>query len=174
MKNLFILALLCLFAVKAYSQGCDGNIQSSINVAEEPGLSPNRHFMWGRATKLIADAHGCNDNMEEYGGGGAMTAMIYTTSWGGGIVLPGTANINGTLHNLQNGTYNSGYDLYSQWLAIDAVAEFIKQSYPSYIDAQGRFIIDVNVPCRKDGALHNNQFTYYHHTLIVWTDYRIN
>lgn len=173
MKNLILLYFVVSAVMRLYAQ-CDGDIQGYINVAEEPGLSPNRHFMWGRATKLLADSHGCNDNMEEYAGGGDMTAMIYTTTWGGGFILPTTANIDGTLWNVHNGSFNSGYDPYSQWLAIDAVAELVKQSYPNYIDAQGRFIIDIVVPCRVDGIFHNNQYTYYHLDLIVWTDYRVN
>lgn len=169
MKNIILLfAMVMPFISMAQ---CDGDIYATFNVAEEPGYDPNTHFMWGKAVHLLDDHWDCKDQMEEYDGGGQAQLRLYTWSMSGGVSVPANANINGQSWNLHNGTYNSGYDLWSQWVAIDGIAEYVKANYPNYLDNLGRFWCEIWVPIRKSGL--NNQYTYYHLYLGIWTDYRV-
>lgn len=171
-KSILLLCLPLLFINKVSGQGCDDDIQTVFNLSEGAISGAHVVFSWGKATKLIADHYDCKDKMEEYAGGGAMQAFLYNTSWGGGVNVPTSANISGQTWNLIQGSFNSGYSWTQQVLDVDAIAAYTKLNYPQYIDGSGRFILDVLVPVRKGGV--NNQFTYYHHALIIWTNYRIN
>jgi len=177
MKKILIVVIILTRSVNALADsGCNGDIQTYINVAESPGGTVDQSFcfLWGKATKLIADHYGCNDNMEEYAGGGnpaSCTVKPCSQPGIGGISIGNLLNINGTSYNAFRGVGFGGYDIFEQYLEIDVVAEYVKETVPNIIDAAGRFTIVVKIPIKRNG---NGQNTYYEHDIIVWTDYRFN